>query len=392
MAYSIVGLLAIVIHLIINIGVFIDMKNGRKFRGEMIYFFFLLSAIIFHITDAIWGFIYDAKLVTALKIDTSIYMIAMASSILLWAYFVFYYVGLNKTEKKVIITLTFSIFAFQILTVIVNFFYPVLFSVSADCEYKAEAFRYANLSLQILTYLLVSTYMFLSARKQKGSDKRRHLSIASFGIFMIIAITLQVFFPLLPMYSLGYLLGICALHAFVFRDLLTVREEDLSVAKQQVLIDPLTGVYSKHAYIDAEEEIEQKINDNSMGNFAMVVFDLNDLKMVNDTYGHEAGDNYLRDSTKLIREFYKDIPIYRVGGDEFVAILLDKDYEKKDSLFKSFNEKIEQNLKNKDRLVISSGISTYKSGVDTTILKVFTRADQRMYDRKQKLKELELNK
>ena len=66
MAYSLVGILAVVIHLIINIGVFIDMKTGHKFRGEKIYLFFLLSVIVFHIADAFWGFIYDAKLKTAL--------------------------------------------------------------------------------------------------------------------------------------------------------------------------------------------------------------------------------------------------------------------------------------------------------------------------------------
>ena len=386
MAYSIVGILAIVIHLIINIGVFIDMKKGRKFRGEKIYFFFLLSAILFHIIDTFWGFFYESKQVTALIIDTNAYMIAMAISILLWAYFVLRYLGLSKKEKRALLLLNFFVFGFQIVTTIINIFYPVLFSVTSDCVFKIEKVRYANLSLQILIYLTVSIYMFLSAKKQNGSDKRRHYSIALFGIFMIAAITLQVFFPLLPMYSLGYLLGICALHAFVFRDLLEVKEEDLSEAKHQVLIDPLTGVYSKHAYIDIEEEIEKKIDSNSMNEFAMVVFDLNDLKATNDTYGHEAGDNYLIDSAKLIGEYFKDVPIYRIGGDEFVAILQNQEYDNRDLLVNSFNSRIDKNIQNKDRVIVSCGLGIYERNIDTSVLKVFTRADRNMYARKQELK------
>jgi len=362
------------------------MRTGKKFRGEKIYFFFLLSAILFHIVDSFWGYFYTSKQVIALKIDTTFYMFAMATSILFWAYFVLRYLGLNKKEKRLILILNFAVFGFQIVTTIINIFYPILFSISEDCTFKVEKVRYANLSLQILIFLIVSVYMFLSAKKQSGSDKRRHYSIALFGIFMIVAITLQVFFPLLPMYSLGYLLGICALHAFVFRDLLEVKEEDLSEAKHQVLIDPLTGVYSKHAYIDIEEEIEKKIDTNSMNDFAMVVFDLNNLKETNDTYGHEVGDNYLIDSAKLIGEYFKDVPIYRIGGDEFVAILQDKDYENKEMLVKSFNKKIDENVENNNRVIVSCGLANYERNRDTTIIKVFTRADRNMYARKQQLK------
>ena len=90
MAYSLVGILAIAVYIIINFGVFLDViHNQKKFRGEKYYLFFLISAIVFHIADAGWGFLYDAKLSTALFIDTTFYFIAMASSILLWGVFIY---------------------------------------------------------------------------------------------------------------------------------------------------------------------------------------------------------------------------------------------------------------------------------------------------------------
>ena len=152
-------------------------------------------------------------------------------------------------------------------------------------------------------------------------------------------------------------------------------------------MDALTGTYSKHAYVDVEDEIDKKINEKTMENFALVVFDLNDLKSINDTYGHEAGDKYLVDSTKLIAEYYKDIPIYRIGGDEFVVLLKDENYERRQELFDAFNERIEKNRIENQRVIVPSGLAEFEPSKDTTITKVFTRADRRMYERKQQLKE-----
>ena len=70
-----------------------------------------------------------------------------------------------------------------------------------------------------------------------------------------------------------------------------------------------------------------------------------------------------------------------------MTLLIGSDFNKKEELFKAFNERIDNNLKNKDRVVISSGIATFNQNKDTTILKVFTRADREMYARKQELKE-----
>ena len=397
MAYSLVGILAVVIHLIINIGVFIDMKTGHKFCGEKIYLFFLLSVIVFHIADAFWGFIYDAKLKTALFIDTTAYMVAMATSIFLWGFFVYRYLSFDKYKSKAFVYINLAVFVFQMLTVLINLlpliipsFKPLLFSVTkteTEFTYSAEPLRYVNLTLQIVIYLVVSSYTFIAARKQTGSDKRKHLTIGLFGLFMIIALTLQVFFPLLPMYSLGYLLGICVLHAFVVRDVLFDQEEKVNVAKQQVQIDPLTGAFSKYAYQEKWEEIETAIASGELKDFAMVMFDLNDLKLTNDTYGHEVGDKYLVDSFNLIKEYYPGIPLYRVGGDEFVAMLTNGQFENRKKYLKDFNDRIDENVKKKDRLIISSGIAEYNSDKDSSILTVFTRADRDMYARKQRIKE-----
>ena len=126
--------------------------------------------------------------------------------------------------------------------------------------------------------------------------------------------------------------------------------------------------------------------------FAIAVFDLNDLKVVNDSEGHNSGDKYIIKSVELIKEYFKDVPIYRVGGDEFTIFLTGKDYENREALLKAFNERIEKNLMEDDLIVVAAGLSIFIPEKDSTILQTFTRADREMYIRKHILKEKKLNK
>ena len=123
-----------------------------------------------------------------------------------------------------------------------------------------------------------------------------------------------------------------------------------------------------------------------MEDFGIVVFDLNDLKKVNDTKGHDAGDKYIKEASHLICDTFKHSPIYRVGGDEFVAFLEGEDFNNRTELMNSFNSMMEDNLRD-DNVVISAGIDIYIHDKDTVFDNVFGRADTAMYERKKQLKE-----
>ena len=117
------------------------------------------------------------------------------------------------------------------------------------------------------------------------------------------------------------------------------------------------------------------------------MFDLNGLKHVNDTYGHDAGDKYITDGCKIICRHYVHSPVYRVGGDEFVVILSGADYKNRIELIRSFERMIEENQKN-GGIVIASGMDVYNDEFDSDFISVFNRADQKMYIRKRFLKEI----
>ena len=60
------------------------------------------------------------------------------------------------------------------------------------------------------------------------------------------------------------------------------------------------------------------------------MFDANDLKLINDRYGHKRGDSYLLGVVEMIQDCFPGCQVYRIGGDEFVVVLEGKEQRKKD--------------------------------------------------------------
>ncbi len=114
---------------------------------------------------------------------------------------------------------------------------------------------------------------------------------------------------------------------------------------------------------------------------------MNGLKIINDTRGHEAGDEYIKSASKLICKTFMHSPVYRIGGDEFVAFLEGEDFSAHEVLIKAFNKQIEKNQESGD-VVISCGFACFNPKNDSSILRTFERADQKMYNRKRILKSL----
>ena len=162
-------------------------------------------------------------------------------------------------------------------------------------------------------------------------------------------------------------------------------EAELGAVRDRVNTDPLTGVKSKHAYVETVERLDRRLQTGEKPPFAVVVCDVNGLKHINDTYGHKRGDAYICEASQLICDTFKHSPVYRVGGDEFVALLFGQDFEAREAVLAAFNSRVEANV-GTDNAVVSAGISIYRPEEDQSFHEVFERADKRMYQRKQALK------
>ena len=161
----------------------------------------------------------------------------------------------------------------------------------------------------------------------------------------------------------------------------------LKTEKELARRDELTGVRNKTAYKELEKSVQSNI-DNGMDylNFALVVCDSNNLKMINDTLGHAAGDEYIKASVQILCDIFVHSPVFRVGGDEFVVFLRGSDYSSRKELMEKLRSIVLENKKNGDGAVLASGMAEYQPETDSFVSDIFDRADKEMYADKQSLK------
>lgn len=400
MTYSLIGILAIFVQIIINIDVFRKQDEAR-IPAVQAYRRFLGCVILFHIADACWGYFSQSQLPVAFYVSTILIFAVLALSMLTWTLFVVRYLEDSKWFDRVFYYIGWVLFVFQIAVLIINFFKPILFYVDSSGAYHAGGARSAVLGIQVLMFLATSVYTLIVNAGSDSRQKRHHITIGLFGLAMILATTLQIFEPMIPWYSIGYLLGCCVLHTFVLEEekaeylqeaeeaksIAEQHKRELDVAKAIANTDSLTGVKSKYAYVEAEMQMDQRIAASQVDAFAVVVFDLNNLKYINDTQGHRAGNKYIVDACRYICDMYSHSPVFRVGGDEFVVILEGRDYENREAIIEEFRDRMEDNILQGSTFVISHGMAVYDPQQDKGYSDVFFRADESMYFYKWLIKE-----
>ena len=161
----------------------------------------------------------------------------------------------------------------------------------------------------------------------------------------------------------------------------------LNTEKELARRDELIGVKNKTAYNELEKSVQENI-DNGMDYlpFGLIVCDTNELKKINDSKGHMAGDEYIKKSAKLLCDIFVHSPVFRVGGDEFVVFLRGEDYSNRENLMQTLKDRILENLQSKSGPVLAAGMAEYTSKSDSLVAEIFDRADKAMYKNKRELK------
>ena len=153
--------------------------------------------------------------------------------------------------------------------------------------------------------------------------------------------------------------------------------------------DSLTQVGNKAAYSSYIDQLRQKVESGD-ARFAVVMADINLLKKINDTFGHEKGDRYIRLCCSAICDIYAHSPVFRVGGDEFVIYLTGKDYENRDKLLSEARERMtakydDPGLIPWENPSVSIGMAEYDPRYDESLEQVESRADRAMYAEKERI-------
>ena len=170
----------------------------------------------------------------------------------------------------------------------------------------------------------------------------------------------------------------------IFKRMASHTKDHISDLNKRVYVDALTSVKNKGAFTNAVDVLQKQLDENEISDsFGIGLFDCDDLKAVNDQYGHDKGDIYLKTACRLICNVFHHSPVFRIGGDEFAVILRNDDYENREELIRSFHEsaeKISAAARNKwEQVSIAMGIAVYDSQKDRLVIDTVRRADRLMY-------------
>ena len=176
-----------------------------------------------------------------------------------------------------------------------------------------------------------------------------------------------------------------------FRRVTANLREYISRLNDLAYADALTSLRNRGAFDIMVRDMQAQLdrNEGSMV-FAVCMFDCNCLKQINDEYGHDKGDIYLKETARIICDVFEHSPVFRIGGDEFVAILQERDYANREALLRLFDEKCSEKRETEtepwNKVDVSRGMADYDSQEDKTIGDVVRRADRAMYDNKRNTK------
>ncbi|MDE6433911.1 MAG: GGDEF domain-containing protein [Lachnospiraceae bacterium] len=155
--------------------------------------------------------------------------------------------------------------------------------------------------------------------------------------------------------------------------------------------DGLTGVGNRTAFQERLEELEKE--KKQLSGIAIIMFDVNDLKLINDNQGHQKGDQLLVCSAEIIRTAVESVEgtCYRIGGDEFACIISGEDVthrcEKTIVCFKKVMDDYNSVEGQPFCISIASGYAVYdKLQENQMLMDVYQQADVRMYENKKQIK------
>lgn len=253
---------------------------------------------------------------------------------------------------------------FVVLIAVTSQYTGLLFYIDEVNRYSRGPLYMASLAVSMIYFVMLT---FTAFREYRDADYSEKVYLLAIFTLELIGIFLQVFVP--DVKSMWTTTGICLLLYYTF------------VLELSNKYDILTGARNRRAF-DSHKAI--LIHEK---NYALVVFDINGLKPVNDNLGHEQGDKLIMGiADVLIASFFDVGKVYRIGGDEFCVVCDDKSEEQiKDAIGIVEQNIVKANRNRKDQLTlsVSYGWEVHSVNDAREYKEVFNSADGKMYEMKQ---------
>lgn len=210
--YYTIGFIAIGIHLIVNRYYLAEEERKSEYQE---YRRFLKVILLYYFADAFWGILYNTDLSLLLYADTIFYYITMAFSVVFCCRYIATFLKLKPLTSKIFNLFGIGLAGAVILGIIVNHFFHIYFWFDETGEYRSEFARNLILIIQILMYGAVAALSFYKLLEQRKITQQRFRAISIFASCMVVSLTAQFFFPLLPFYTVGLMFGTLVVKVFI---------------------------------------------------------------------------------------------------------------------------------------------------------------------------------
>lgn len=365
--------------IIFSILLFHDIFSVDRQEKQIKFDHALIGFIVYFLADSVWAAIFEGLIPStkAVHVIINFVMFVLLSSItFLWLRYVMAVQQQPDREKplyKFLVSLP-----FLISTLLMGIIYLINDSLLFDEKFKVTTLF--NIITVIVPGIYICTGLVNSLRRARHTEdhveKVNYIIIGLFPFFVLTGGIFQVVFPHFPIFCF-----FCSFLMILFY----IRSMDT-----QISTDPLTKLNNRGELIRFISQSSNLHIENRRTFFIM--FDINDFKMINDTYGHAEGDRALTIVARAMMETLKSQDLssfcYRYGGDEFVVILFAYRNTEVENIISSIRSNIEKECKAANvPYIVSIGAGFDELGKESdTVQKCMGRADDKLYKDKEMMK------
>ncbi len=302
------------------------------------------------------------------------FIIFLLSPVLPAFWLMYVYSQLRSLQQKIKrwLYLLPAVIVLNTIMLVLSQFYGWFYTIGPDNIYHRGPLYWFPVSVTAI--LAVSAYILVLVNRNNINNKH-FISLVLFPVPPLVCIVLQVSF-----YGISFILNgavLSLLFAFI------------SIQNERLNTDFLTGAYNRKG-LDAY--IRQKINACAENKtFSIILLDLDNFKMINDTFGHNKGDQVLVNSAKILKGCLKSNDfVARFGGDEFCIVLNISRRDELEAAVSKIHEHIEnynQNSFEPFRLSASMGYAVYDYHSHMNAEEFHAQVDALMYENKRNNKE-----
>jgi diguanylate cyclase (GGDEF)-like protein len=356
-----------------------DLLHKDRAEKQLKFDHALSAFLLYFITDALWAAVEDGiipKNYFTFAFTNLANFVVMAAITYMWLRYVLAVEQVPDREKPIKkIAIAFPLVVSSLLLIILFIVAP---HTVMKGNYELRPIYYVMMCLVAYIYVVaIMIYTIKRAMQTKNRiARRKHLIIGFFPLVVIFGGLLQMAAPKVPILCFS-----CTILMLTFY---------IQSLESQISIDPLTGINNRgqlikylNQYVSTQKAEEQSY---------VVMIDVNDFKLINDTHGHAEGDRALILIADLLKKVIgiSGIPAFlgRYGGDEFIIVARTNNEEEIQSLIKLIREELANRCKEEKipyTLTLSIGYDKLIPGKNTFQI-CMQRADERMYQDKKRIK------